>query len=58
MYPDLCDLVCMPHSLDNVGKRLYTPLLDSFLRAPGYLSLPTAPLYPCFAISNVPHWPK
>ena len=33
MYPDLCDIICMSHSLDNVGKRFQTPLLDSFLRS-------------------------
>lgn len=32
MYPDLTDITCMSHSLDNVGKHFNTPVLDSFLQ--------------------------
>lgn len=32
MYPNLADIICMSHSLDNVGKRMDTPVLDSFLQ--------------------------
>ena len=31
VYPDLCDVVYMSHSLDNVGKRFHIRLRDSIL---------------------------
>ena len=33
MYPNVTDIICSPHSLDNVGKRFDTPLLDNFLQS-------------------------
>ena len=30
MFPQLFDLICSSHSLDNVGRHLDTPLLDEF----------------------------
>ena len=32
-YRKLVDLICISHSLDNVGKRFETPLLDAFLHS-------------------------
>eukprot|EP00117_Sycon_ciliatum_P019577 scpid46117/ scgid1592/ len=32
MYGDLLDVICMPHSLDNVGWHFDTPILDEFLQ--------------------------
>lgn len=37
MYPNLTDITCMSHSLDNMGKHFSTPALDSFL--PTWISL-------------------
>lgn len=31
MYPQVFDIICLCHSLDNVGKRIETDLLNSFL---------------------------
>ena len=31
MFPDLCDVICSSHSLDNVGKKFEMPILDSFI---------------------------
>ena len=31
MYPKMRNIVCISHALDNVGKRIETPLLDRFL---------------------------
>ena len=33
MYPKLVDLTCISYSLDNVGKRFETPLLDVFVHS-------------------------
>ena len=30
LYPEMMDIICISHSLDNVGKRIDTPLLDTF----------------------------
>ena len=30
MYPQMVDIICLSHSLDNVGKRFDTPTLDTF----------------------------
>ena len=30
MYPQMVDIICSSHSLDNVGKRFDTPTLDAF----------------------------
>eukprot|EP00117_Sycon_ciliatum_P014514 scpid29673/ scgid14745/ len=30
MYPELMDIICSSHSLDNVGKRFQTPILTDF----------------------------
>ena len=32
MYLDLADVTCIAHSLDNVGKRIQTPMLWAFLQ--------------------------
>ena len=32
LYGDLLDVICMSHSLDNVGRRFDTPILDEFLQ--------------------------
>ena len=31
LYPNLLDVICMSHSLDNVGRHFNTPVLDEFL---------------------------
>ena len=31
LYPSLLDVICMSHSLDNVGRHFNTPVLDEFL---------------------------
>lgn len=33
MYPDVLDIVCASHTLDNVGKRFQTETLDDFAQA-------------------------
>ena len=30
MFPQLFDIICSSHSLDNVGRHFDTPLLDEF----------------------------
>ena len=31
MYPNVTNIICIAHSLDNIGKHFETDLLDSFL---------------------------
>ena len=33
LYPQLADIICIPHSLDLIGRKFDTDLLDSFLQA-------------------------
>lgn len=32
LYPDILDVICMSHSLDNVGRHFDTPILTEFLQ--------------------------
>lgn len=32
MYPDLISIICVSHTLDNVGRHMETPLLTTFLQ--------------------------